>query len=88
MTCRYVRVLVPTRFVRIQVHGSSVGGDAGELGLLSTSDSFINLCAHGGSLNFLSTKVPTARVITRWLGRSHTPLSFRSLSPFQQFTVT
>ena len=43
--------------VRVQVHGSAAGGDADELRLLSTSDVFINLRAHGGSLDFLSTKV-------------------------------
>ncbi|CAN0576155.1 unnamed protein product, partial [Laminaria digitata] len=40
-----------------QVHGSSAGGDADELRLLSTADTFINLRAHGGNLDFLSTKV-------------------------------
>eukprot|EP00904_Undaria_pinnatifida_P005816 jgi/Undpi1/2364/HiC_scaffold_13.g05747.m1 len=43
--------------ITLQVHGSSVGGDADELRLLSTSSTFINLRAHGGSLDFLSTKV-------------------------------
>ena len=41
----------------VQVHGASAGGDADELRLLSTKDTFINLRAHGGSLDFLSTKV-------------------------------
>lgn len=40
-----------------QVHGTSAGGDADELRLLSTSDAYINLRAYGGSLDFLSTKV-------------------------------
>ncbi|CAN0302315.1 unnamed protein product, partial [Laminaria digitata] len=43
--------------ITLKVHGSSAGGDADELRLLSTSDTFINLRAHGGSLDFLSTKV-------------------------------
>ena len=43
--------------IRVQVHGSSSGGDADELRLLSTNDTFINLRAHGGNLDFLSTKV-------------------------------
>eukprot|EP00904_Undaria_pinnatifida_P009115 jgi/Undpi1/5333/HiC_scaffold_2.g00614.m1 len=43
--------------ITLQVHGTSAGGDADELRLLSTSDTFINLRAHGGSLDFLSTKV-------------------------------
>ncbi|CAN0597422.1 unnamed protein product, partial [Laminaria digitata] len=41
----------------VQVHGTSAGGDADELRLLSTSDTYTNLRAHGGSLDFLSTKV-------------------------------
>ena len=40
-----------------QVYGASVGGDANELRLLSTNDTYFNLRAHGGSLDFLSTKV-------------------------------
>ena len=40
-----------------QVHGKSAGGKADELRLLSTSKDFINLRAHGGSLDFVSTKV-------------------------------
>ncbi|CAN0537491.1 unnamed protein product, partial [Laminaria digitata] len=43
--------------ITLQVHGSSAGGDADELRLLSTADTFINLRAHGGNLDFLSTKV-------------------------------
>eukprot|EP00904_Undaria_pinnatifida_P009109 jgi/Undpi1/5328/HiC_scaffold_2.g00609.m1 len=43
--------------ITLKVHGSAAGGDANELRLLSTSDVFINLRAHGGSLDFLSTKV-------------------------------
>ncbi|CAM9144191.1 unnamed protein product [Laminaria digitata] len=43
--------------ITLKVHGSSASGDADELRLLSTSDTFINLRAHGGSLDFLSTKV-------------------------------
>ena len=39
------------------MHGTSAGGDADELRLLSTSDMVINLRAYGGSLDFLSTKV-------------------------------
>ena len=42
----------------LEVHGTSAGGDADELRLLTTSDTFINLRAHGGSLDFLATKVP------------------------------
>lgn len=41
----------------VQVHGTSAGGDADELRLLSTRKTFINLRAYGGSLDFLSTKV-------------------------------
>ena len=44
-------------FVSDQVHGKSAGGKADELRLLSTSKDFINLRAHGGSLDFVSTKV-------------------------------
>lgn len=47
----------PLYFLRLQVHGTSAGGDADELRLLSTSDTFINLRAYGGSLDFVSTKV-------------------------------
>ncbi|CAM9942410.1 unnamed protein product [Ascophyllum nodosum] len=43
--------------ITLQVHGSSVGGDSDELRLLSDANTFINLRAHGGSLDFLSTKV-------------------------------
>ncbi|CAM9369997.1 unnamed protein product, partial [Laminaria digitata] len=39
------------------VHGTSAGGDVDELRLLSTSDTYINLRAYGGSLDFVSTKV-------------------------------
>ncbi|CAN0536600.1 unnamed protein product, partial [Laminaria digitata] len=46
--------------ITLQVHGSSAGGDADELRLLSTADTFINLRAHGGNLDFLSTKVAIA----------------------------
>ncbi|CAN0385520.1 unnamed protein product, partial [Scytosiphon promiscuus] len=35
--------------ITLEVHGSSAGGDADELRLLSTSDTFINLRAHGGA---------------------------------------
>ena len=44
----------------LQVYGSSAGGDANELRLMSTSDKYINVRAHGGSLDFVSTKVTTA----------------------------
>ena len=40
-----------------QVHGTSVGGDTDELRLLSTNETRINILAHGGSLDFVSTKV-------------------------------
>ena len=53
----YFNLVVPACFVHVQVHGTSAGGDADELRLLSTSDTFINLRAHGGSLDFLRTKV-------------------------------
>ena len=46
-----------------QVHGKSVGGDADELRLLSTSKTYINLRAHGGSLDFVSTKVIVSVVL-------------------------
>ena len=52
-----VHILNTTPINRVQVHGSSAGGDTDELRLLSTSDTFINLRAHGGSLDFLNTKV-------------------------------
>eukprot|EP00904_Undaria_pinnatifida_P005755 jgi/Undpi1/2309/HiC_scaffold_13.g05693.m1 len=45
--------------VTLQVYGSSAGGDANELRLMSTSDKYINVRAHGGSLDFVSTKVTT-----------------------------
>lgn len=48
---------IPAFFVPLKVHGTSAGGDADELRLLSTSETFIRLHAHGGSLDFLSTKV-------------------------------
>ena len=41
----------------LQVYGKSAGGDANELRLKSTSDKYINVRAHGGSLDFVSTKV-------------------------------
>lgn len=53
----HVHFLARIPSTRVQVHGSSAGGDADELRLLSTSNTFINLRAHGGSLDFLSTKV-------------------------------
>eukprot|EP00904_Undaria_pinnatifida_P005796 jgi/Undpi1/2346/HiC_scaffold_13.g05729.m1 len=43
--------------ITLQVHGTSVGGDADELRLLSTADTYINLRGYGGSLDFVSTKV-------------------------------
>ena len=49
------------------MHGTSAGGDADELRLLSTADTFINLRAHGGSLDFLSTKVKTYKPTVRFL---------------------
>lgn len=39
------------------MYGTEAGGDADELRLLSTNETFINLRAHGGSLDFVSTKV-------------------------------
>ena len=39
------------------MYGKSAGGDANELRLKSTSDKYINVRAHGGSLDFVSTKV-------------------------------
>lgn len=39
------------------MYGTSAGGDADELRLLSTSDMYVNLRAYGGSLDFVSTKV-------------------------------
>ena len=57
----YTLFLDPINFDRDQVHGSAAGGDADELRLLSTSDTFINLRAHGGSFDFLSTKVGYSR---------------------------
>ena len=56
----HVHFLVPILFTLVQVHGTSAGGDADELRLLSTSDTFIRLHAKGGSLDFLSTKVFSA----------------------------
>ncbi|CAN0261394.1 unnamed protein product, partial [Ectocarpus sp. 4 AP-2014] len=43
--------------ITLEVYGSEAGGDADELRLLSTNETFINLRAHGGSLDFVSTKV-------------------------------
>eukprot|EP00904_Undaria_pinnatifida_P005798 jgi/Undpi1/2348/HiC_scaffold_13.g05731.m1 len=43
--------------ITLEVHGTSAGGDADELRLKSTSDTYINLRGHGGSLDFVSTKV-------------------------------
>ncbi|CAN0090334.1 unnamed protein product, partial [Ectocarpus sp. 13 AM-2016] len=43
--------------ITLKVYGSEAGGDADELRLLSTNETFINLRAHGGSLDFVSTKV-------------------------------
>ena len=68
-----------TLFIRVQVHGTPVGGDADELRLLSTSDTFINLRAHGGSLDFLSTKVPYACRTTHCPGSTHNPIMFTQL---------
>lgn len=47
----------PRRANSWQVHGTSAGGDADELRLLSDEDTVINLRAYGGSLSFLDTKV-------------------------------
>lgn len=69
LTFRCPHDLSLTPFVHVQVHGSSVGGDADELRLLSTSDKFLNLRAYGGSFDFLSTKVSYAfRIIRNILG--------------------
>lgn len=43
--------------VTLSVHGTSIGGDCDVLRIKSTSDSFHELRAHGGSLSFMSTKV-------------------------------
>ncbi|CAN0261511.1 unnamed protein product [Ectocarpus sp. 4 AP-2014] len=43
--------------ITLKVYGTDEGGDADELRLLSTSDTYINLRAHGGSLDFVGTKV-------------------------------
>ena len=47
-----------------QVYGASAGGGADELRLKSTNDTFINLRAHGGSLDFVGTKVKTGVCVT------------------------
>ncbi|CAN0451148.1 unnamed protein product, partial [Ectocarpus sp. 12 AP-2014] len=39
--------------ITLKVYGSEAGGDADELRLLSTNETFINLRAHGGSLDFV-----------------------------------
>ena len=43
--------------VTLNVHGTSVGGDCNHLRMLSNSKKFINLRAHGGSLDFMNTTV-------------------------------
>eukprot|EP00752_Nemacystus_decipiens_P007150 g6403.t1 len=43
--------------ITLQVYGSGSGGDADELRLLSTNETFINLRAHGGNLDFVNTSV-------------------------------
>nr|BDX99461.1 mannuronan C5-epimerase [Cladosiphon okamuranus] len=43
--------------ITLKVYGTEAGGDADELRLLSTSETFINLRAHGGNLDFIGTKV-------------------------------
>lgn len=43
--------------VTLDIRGTSVGGDADELRLISESSKFINLRAHGGSLDIDSTKI-------------------------------
>ena len=50
-------LIVPELLSDRQVHGTSAGGDADELRLLSTSSTYINLRAYGGNLDFVSTKV-------------------------------
>lgn len=58
--------------VFVQVYGVSAGGDADELRLLSTNDTYVNLRAHGGNLDFLSTKVQQAVHIAQGIYRSAT----------------
>lgn len=41
------------------MYGNGSGGDADELRLLSTNETFINLRAHGGNLDFVNTSVGT-----------------------------
>eukprot|EP00752_Nemacystus_decipiens_P007155 g6407.t1 len=43
--------------ITLKVYGTDAGGDADELRLLSTTDVYINLRAHGGNFDFVSTKV-------------------------------
>ena len=76
--------LDPRLLGHTQVHGTSTGGDADELRLLTTSDTFINLRAHGGSFDFLGAKVPTACRTIRGFSRSHTLSNVRSLRPLRR----
>eukprot|EP00904_Undaria_pinnatifida_P012534 jgi/Undpi1/8410/HiC_scaffold_25.g10878.m1 len=50
-------LLTESLYVEDGVTLQSAGGDANELRLKSTSDKYINVRAHGGSLDFVSTKV-------------------------------
>lgn len=43
--------------VTLRIRGTSVGGDADEFRLVSTPDNFVNLRAHGGSLDIDSTRI-------------------------------
>ncbi len=61
----------------LNVHGTDIGGDCDYLKLRSDSDTFVNLRAYGGSLDFVNTKVTswdpsTSGVDTDWEdGRSY-----------------
>ena len=52
-----------------QVYGTAAGGYADELRLLSTNETYINLRAHGGSLDFVSTKVCLVELPIDWTWR-------------------
>eukprot|EP00903_Cladosiphon_okamuranus_P005915 g5848.t1 len=43
--------------ITLMVYGTEAGGDADELRLLSTNETFVNLRAHGGNLDFANSKV-------------------------------
>lgn len=43
--------------ITLNIHGTSVGGDCDYLKLRSDSEMFVNLRAHGGSLDLMNTKV-------------------------------